>query len=157
MAVVGKLEDLIRRGRLNDRLLAGLHYLAELRTGFLDKKDIGYRHQIELVEGELSAIHQVYETRPVGQVRLEAHRRFVDIQFIHDGEEIIRLAPLAGARITIQYDESNDVAFFEADASAELLMRPGMAVVFYPDDLHAPGLHLAGRSLVRKTVVKAAV
>lgn len=87
--------------------------------------------------------------------RLEAHRRYIDIQFTIDGDEEIGWMPLAACGSSpAGFDESKDVGFFDAPVTTWLAVPRGAFAVFFPDDAHAP---LAGRGLLKKAIVKIAV
>jgi YhcH/YjgK/YiaL family protein len=99
----------------------------------------------------------VYETKPVIQARFEAHRRYIDIQTIWSGEELIYVSGLKGLKSLAPYDSEKDIEFFSFLGSAALLMKPGIAAVLFPSDAHAPSI-LSGKSgIVAKTVVKVRV
>ncbi|HSV26374.1 MAG TPA: YhcH/YjgK/YiaL family protein, partial [Sedimentisphaerales bacterium] len=61
---------------------------------------------------EIYYIVQRYVTRPFAEGRLEAHRKYIDIQFIAAGEEVFGYAPLATLREKTGYDDEKDVAFY---------------------------------------------
>ena len=87
--------------------------------------------------------------------RLEAHRRYIDIQFTIDGDEEIGWKSLADcALISSAYDDAKDVMFFGDRPDSWLSLPAGRFAIFFPDDAHAP---LAGRGTVRKAIVKIAV
>jgi biofilm protein TabA len=87
--------------------------------------------------------------------RLEAHRRYIDIQFTIEGDEQIGWMPLAACGSSAAgFDESKDVGFFDAAVTTWLAVPPGSFAVFFPDDAHAP---LAGRGPLKKAIVKIAV
>jgi biofilm protein TabA len=88
-------------------------------------------------------------------VRLEAHRRYVDIQLTIEGYEEIGWKPLgdcvqpAGA-----FDAAKDIGFFSDRPENWLSLPAGHFAIFFPDDAHAP---LAGRGALKKAIVKIAV
>jgi YhcH/YjgK/YiaL family protein len=87
--------------------------------------------------------------------RLEAHRRYIDIQYTIEGDEEIGWMPLAvSGAASGAFDETRDIGFFEGRPTTWLAVPAGIFVVFYPDDAHAP---LAGRGAVKKAIVKVAV
>ena len=104
------------------------------------------------------ALVQTYATKPEA-VKYEAHRKYIDVQFIHSGRETILWAPLAvmGEAVT-PYDDSKDAVFFApvADHTA-LHLGPGHFTIFYPRDAHAPCLQWGGPEQVFKVVIKVAV
>jgi biofilm protein TabA len=87
--------------------------------------------------------------------RLEAHRRYIDIQFTIDGNEEIGWKSLADCALTsIAYDQAKDVMFFRDRPDSWLSLPAGRFAIFFPDDAHAP---LAGRGTLKKAIVKIAV
>lgn len=86
--------------------------------------------------------------------RLEAHRRYIDVQFTIDGHEEIGWKPLGDCAVTaIAYDGAKDVMFFSDRPDSWLSLPAGHFAIFFPDDAHAP---LAGRGTVKKAIVKIA-
>ncbi len=113
------------------------------------------RHELA---GGAYAMVADYETTPGEGKKFEAHRRFIDIQLLVTGEEIIDVAPLEleGIPLATPYDDENDIAFYgDPPRWSSLAMAPGLFAVFYPDDAHRPGNALpSGPKPVRKAVVK---
>ena len=104
----------------------------------------------------LFALVQEYTTRAPDQCVWEAHRRYIDVQFMAVGAERMGYAPLSAMREREPYDAARDVMFFEPGTEF-VTIREGMFAIFGPEDVHSPG-HVAGTPrLVRKVVVKAAV
>jgi biofilm protein TabA len=94
------------------------------------------------------------EGRGRERARLEAHRRYIDIQVAIDGAETIGWRPLSGCRRALPFDESRDIGFFEDAPQSWLALRPGEFAIFFPDDAHAP---LADTGAVKKAIVKVLV
>jgi YhcH/YjgK/YiaL family protein len=93
--------------------------------------------------------------RGAAGARLEAHRRYIDIQVVLTGADRIGWRPLADCeRADGPFDESRDVGFFRDAPACWLTLVPGRFVVLFPDDAHAP---LGGEGALRKAVVKVAV
>jgi YhcH/YjgK/YiaL family protein len=87
--------------------------------------------------------------------RLEAHRRYVDLQFIIEGHDEIGWKPLLDCTAaSVAYDPGTEVAFFSDRPDSWLSLPAGHFVIFFPDDAHAP---LAGRGTLKKAIVKIAV
>ncbi|HYT73576.1 MAG TPA: YhcH/YjgK/YiaL family protein [Vicinamibacterales bacterium] len=87
--------------------------------------------------------------------RLEAHRRYIDIQYTCEGMEEIGWSPLAACRPPAGgYDEAKDIAVFDDRPATWLSVPPGHFVIFFPDDAHAP---LGGQGLLKKAVIKVAL
>ncbi len=85
----------------------------------------------------------------------EVHRKYIDLQYILEGEEIIYVTNISDCSGSKGYDEARDIEFFENSAnSKELIMKTGDWAVFYPDDAHTPQIILNKSSKVKKIVVK---
>jgi YhcH/YjgK/YiaL family protein len=87
--------------------------------------------------------------------RLESHRRYIDIQYVFDGEEEFGWRHLSDCRqVDEAYDDARDLAFYADRPQTWIRVPAGSFVVFYPQDAHAP---LASTQRVSKAVVKVAV
>jgi len=87
--------------------------------------------------------------------RLEAHRRYIDIQYTVRGDEEIGWTPLSSCGAPDGgFDEKKDIGFFRDAPAAWVRVPRGSFAVFFPEDAHAP---LAGRGLLVKAIVKIAV
>jgi YhcH/YjgK/YiaL family protein len=116
------------------------------------------RHSI--VGDDLVALMNEGSTAPAAVKALESHRRFIDIQLVLAGPEIMEWAPLAGLTITEAYDATRDIAFHAdpAAGTARLLVHPGQFAVFWPDDAHKPCCDPGSVSVqYRKIIFKVAV
>ena len=87
--------------------------------------------------------------------RLEAHRRYIDIQLTIDGHEEIGWKPIGDCRSTsAAFDVEKDITFFHDRPAIWLPVPRGHFAIFFPEDAHAP---LAGRGVLDKAIVKIAV
>ncbi len=139
MAIYGKINDIIKQGKFEHRIQAALKYLKGLDGGFILAKPVGYSEKIKIRGSDVFAIHQVYETKPVRQARFEAHRKYIDLQYIWEGKELIHIASLGRLKTILAYDKEKDVEFFKYFSSTSLVMKPEDLVILYPSDAHAPG------------------
>ena len=133
------------------------------------QKGLKYLQQHPLTEMELGkypidgdkvfAIINSYETEPKAARRLEAHKKYIDIQCIAAGQEMIGCGPLKdGGSITEDKFTSDDVAFFDGvKAETELVLQPGMFAIYFPWDLHRPNCAAGAPQKVRKAIIKIAV
>lgn len=115
--------------------------LADLEPG---RFDVGTRG--------VSVIVACGGARRADEGRLEAHRRFIDIQVLLAGRESIGWRPLADCRQPdAAYDPATDLQFFADPPQAWLPLEPGQFAVFWPSDAHLPQV---GEGDMRKLVVK---
>lgn len=79
-----------------------------------------------------------YETRE--NFIFEAHRKYIDVQILVGGEEKILCAPISCGKEKVPFDEEKDIAFYtcRSNTYSEVSLEPGMAVVLFPEDMHAP-------------------
>jgi biofilm protein TabA len=111
------------------------------------------RHPIDGERMYVSIDH--LEGRGREGARLEAHRRYIDIQFTIDGREEIGWKPLGDCAATaVAFDAAKDVTFFSDRPDSWLSLPAGHFAIFFPDDAHAP---LAGRGTLKKAIVKIAI
>ena len=97
-----------------------------------------------------------YATRTIDQCIWENHRRTIDLQYIISGAEGIRMLPISRLGTPYAYDEDADEELFDpSEASCHILsLQKGESVVFFPGEVHSPGLALGEGGQVRKLVVK---
>ena len=113
------------------------------------------------IDGErVYALVQSYDSLPLTEVlQFEGHRKYVDVQYIAAGEEVIYWA-LAG-RVTPSkpYDPARDAWFgcLPASEATPIRIAAGQMGVFFPVDTHAPKIASGKPTLVKKIVVKVAV
>jgi biofilm protein TabA len=100
----------------------------------------------------LYAVVQRYTTRPLQQGKWEAHRRYLDVQFVASGIERIGYAA-ASSMGPGQYDEARD--FEELTGVGDYVtLRAGDLMVLWPGEGHMPGIAAGSPSEVTKVVVK---
>ncbi len=117
--------------------------LAELETG---------RYEIS---GDLVyALVQRCNGKKIEEARLEAHRKYIDIQYVISGEESMGWSPRAHLAPSDQYDEKKDVEFFPDRPEAVIKVPAGSFAVFLPTDAHMPCI---GEGSIHKVVMKVCV
>ena len=112
------------------------------------------RHPVDGDEIFINAAE--YDTKPQENSIFEAHRKYVDIMLMLEGEERIGCKPVDTlANITQPYDEAGDalIAAMETEF-ASIYMTPGDMVVFFPEDGHAPCMDWKTTSHVKKLIAK---
>ena len=86
----------------------------------------------------------------------EAHRKFLDIQYIVKGKEVMGWADLADCKPEGAFHEANDIGLYSGDFEF-ITVQEGMCYVVFPEDAHMPGRHLDVPNDFVKIVVKLAV
>lgn len=87
-----------------------------------------------------------YETKSVIEKKFEAHKRYIDIMLAVDGWESIccRKGEIPENMIS-EYDKEGDCYFASMEIPHSVfLMKPGDIAIFFPNELHAPGIYAEG-------------
>ena len=96
-----------------------------------------------------------YMSKNEEDVRYEAHRKYIDIQYVISGKELIGHTPASMKKdILVPYDETKDVEFMTVTKGTASLATPDNFFIFSPDDLHRPSMRDGESSQVKKVVVK---
>jgi YhcH/YjgK/YiaL family protein len=87
--------------------------------------------------------------------KLEAHRRYIDIQMVVDGIEEMGWKPLADCYNPVsEHSMEKDIRFFHDAAASWISTPPDHFCIFFPEDAHAP---LVSSGQIRKVIFKLAV
>jgi YhcH/YjgK/YiaL family protein len=106
------------------------------------------------IDGDnIFALVSEYKTKSESEGKLEAHRKYLDVQYLISGEELMGYTPLGGQKILDSYKEENDIVFFTGDKSFTKVSE-GMFAIFFPEDVHMPGISTGKISDVKKLVIK---
>lgn len=84
---------------------------------------------------------------------LEAHRKYIDVQYVVTGSELFGYASLKNQKLHTEYNSEKDFELFDDEASF-IKFDEGMFAIFFPDDLHMPGIQINYPAKVRKVVIK---
>lgn len=98
-----------------------------------------------------------HETKLSSEILAERHRLYLDVQCVYRGAEQMAVSIETGQNVLhTPYDENRDILFYEIPAQESLLIvNAGQFAVFFPTDVHRPGIALDETpAAVRKIVVK---
>jgi YhcH/YjgK/YiaL family protein len=110
----------------------------------------------ELKGSDVYALIQSYNTIPHELGKWEAHRRYIDVQYMVSGVEAIGHADLDSLTVTEPYDADKDVLFLSGRGDV-FTISDGMFALFFPHDAHMPKLTIDKPDLVHKIVIKVRV
>ncbi len=94
---------------------------------------------------------QEYETKPIQ--KLEAHKKYIDIQVVAVGEEYMGYTNISETTISEEYNEEKDVMFLNGKVD-KLLANNKTFLIFYPQDAHMPALSVEQPQYVKKAIFK---
>jgi biofilm protein TabA len=144
--ILDAVDHIERYAGLNDGLAAGLAFLA--KAGALPDG----RH---VIDGEkIYAVISSYQTREKSVPAFEAHRRYIDIQCMLSGRESQHWMPRGTCKVRQDYSGEKDLELLADGEGSEIVLEPGMFVVYFPQDAHRPGCIVGQAEAVRKVVVK---
>ncbi len=121
------------------------------------------RHDI--LGDDLFASVQRYTTEPAEARRYESHQRYLDIQFLATGRELIHVCETSALAVTQAYDDANDLVFygdpagdpFGVPAAQRVALGGDVCCVLWPSDGHKPCCVCGAPGTVLKVVVKVRV
>ena len=147
--IMDKLENIESYTGISKPLDTGLRFLksadfSAMPDGkyFLDENGVFY-------------MVQSYETKEKNDTP-EAHRKYIDIQYIVSGEEIIGAGNLNEMAEEVSANPEGDIWFYHGPLSYTTL-KSGWFGVYFPQDAHAPCIAVNGCAPVKKIVVKVPV
>lgn len=108
---------------------------------------------------EVFAMVQEYTSKLREGAFFEAHKKYIDIQYVVNGIEEIGVCDISKGSIKTEYSEEIEAAFYHNnDKGGMLVLEEGDFAIFYPNDLHMPGIAFDEKtSDVKKIVVKVRV
>lgn len=109
--------------------------------------------EYEIIEGKVRANIQEYTTKDEGL--FEAHRKYVDIQYVISNKEIMEVVDVADLEPNSEYNVEKDYQFFNDSVKSDALkVEEGYFTVFFPQDAHKPCMKIGKNETVKKVVIK---
>ena len=145
--IIDKIENINTYKNLSNRLSKAFDYIinTDLKNTAPGKYDI---------DGEnIFALINEYQTKPESEGKLEAHRKYIDVQYVIAGEELMGYAPFGTQTVLEPYKDENDVIFYNGEKSFTKVAA-GMFAIFFPSDVHMPGINAGKTIKVKKMVIK---
>jgi biofilm protein TabA len=141
----------------NAHLYAGLGPRIVLGFDFLAGTDLlalpTGRHEID--GDRVFALVSSYEPKPLSAGKWEAHRRYLDLQYVATGVERFGIVPIDRLD-SGEYIPEKDITWLTGSGDF-VTLGSGQFVIVWPGEAHMPGLDSGVPGTVRKIVVKIAV
>lgn len=127
-----------------------------IKAAVADNMPVG---KYEIDGDDLYASVQAYDSKLAANAKFEGHNRYIDIQYIVSGEEVMKVADISKMTPSTAYNDGKDCTFYEdTDIASVLTLQQGEYAVFFPHDIHMPGIAPNETPVpVRKIVVKVKV
>ncbi len=125
--------------------------LDRLNEGFLSTVGPKTRQ----LEGDaLYVTRFTYDTLPLEETFFEAHKRYLDVHLMVEGEERVDLASPGGLTL---FEHRDDFYAYRGQAEQSLILRPGSFLVVFPEDAHRIKIRVDEPHTVSKVVFKVLV
>jgi YhcH/YjgK/YiaL family protein len=148
--VIDKLENAHIYYGMGSRIEKALKYLENLDS----QKIKPGRYEIE--DTSILAICEEYITKPIESGFWEGHRKYIDIQFIADGTELIGYSNINKMKESVSYDEDRDIQEFQGEGEF-YRMDKNSFMILLPHDIHMPGRLYKEPNNVKKIIMKVSV
>ena len=107
----------------------------------------------EIDGDEIFASVMSYTSAPESEKRFELHRKYIDIQYIIEGNEIVGSESID--KLSATDGDGTDIEFFTMpEGYDEIRLSAGELAIILPPEPHAPGIEDVEPTPVRKVVVK---
>jgi len=86
---------------------------------------------------------------------LEAHKSYIDFQYILEGSEVIEYELFNKQKVHTVYNSEDDyILYYNTENKSQIQFKAGMFSILFPNDLHLPGVINNEISNIRKIVLK---
>lgn len=149
--IFGSIDNLeMDRRVLPAALVRGLEYLRDTDFSRLEPG----RYEIDGTA--IFALVQEYHPVPKEGKSPEAHRKYLDIQYVYRGCEILcySLENRASEVLEDRLAGEDLLIFKTVQNEMDLILAQGMYTILFPQDIHRPGCRHGEGGRVKKVVVK---
>lgn len=162
MAIFGNIES-VKSQINNPKFEKAFLYIQKLQ----DKNSLEYKsiynigldecNKIVLDENSF-VLEQAYITKDKKDCLFESHKKYIDIQYMFEGDEIMEVENINNLTLLKEYNESLDYANYSQSNNASILkIKENELAIFYPQDAHMPCIKIDKNKKVIKAVFKIAV
>lgn len=138
------------RGTYPEPVRKAIDYIRSLDLG---KTEVG---RYDIAGDDMFALVQSVETVAPDKRKAESHIRYVDVQYVYEGDEWIGFARKTDRTEAVEDKlAEQDYALYDSlEGEITLRLSNGMFAVFFPNDLHRPACSEHGGTTIKKVVVK---
>ena len=132
---------------ISDRLVLGFEWLKKTDLNLIEDG------KYEILGDDVYANVQTYETKD--DALFEAHRKYIDIQYMIKGREKIGITDYQNCTTMEEYNSEKDIEFLSPTSTQDSqILEEGNFVVLFPHDAHQPSINPNKKEIVKKVVVK---
>lgn len=162
MAIFGSIE-VLKKQIADDKFKVAFEYLTKVldetseENKRLNAYDLDAFEKVVLDENNF-ALEQTYFSKDREKCFFESHRKYIDVQFILEGNETIEVYNIKNLNVNFEYDENMDLIKYDDSCfSSSIKLQKGDIAIFFPDDAHMPCIKINNSVKIIKIVVKVAV
>lgn len=98
---------------------------------------------------------QEYTAFDEDEAQYESHRKYIDIQWVYEGEERLMITDIGNLVPSGKYDEDKDLILYnKANYLTSMILVPGSCAILFPKDAHKPTRFLGKACKIKKVVGK---
>ena len=104
---------------------------------------------------DIFAIEQVYMSREFHLCKYESHKKYIDLHYIAQGEEMHYVSNVNKLKLEEKYNKEGDFFLYESGAkhNGKIFTQEEIAI-YSPSDAHMTSVQVENSELVVKTVIK---
>ncbi len=160
MAIIGRLPDISKHFKGMEQFQRAFEYF---QNALEPSHDTHKRIQalpmdafekVDLGNG-MFALEQKFISKERSDCFLESHIKYIDIQLIVTGEELMECCDIHKCKVLEKYDKEKDLIVYENfDEMNKIRLQPGDFAIYFPQDIHLGCQKVNTPTLCTKTVIK---
>ena len=97
----------------------------------------------------------VQEYNSKEEAKFESHDNYIDVQYILKGNEMMYWEARDKCEEMIEYNPEKDVTFYkDTEEAVALTVNEDEYAIFFPEDVHKPGMKIKESQPVKKIILK---
>lgn len=146
--IIDRIENAALYYPLHPKFKQAFDYIAQINIHTLPAG----RHEID---NSMYVLVQEYTTKQKAEGKWEAHRLYIDLQYVVQGAEGMGYANIHHLKQGEYIPEKDFLPLF--GEGEQIALRSGYFVLLFPEDAHMPSMALGESKPARKIVIKIAV
>ncbi len=145
--ILDKLENASLYESVNSRVKLALDFL---RKNDLSTLELG---KYEIQGDEIFARVKQNLTKSFEEGVWEAHRKYIDVQYMVEGSETFCFANIEQMHANTAYDSERDYWSFAGDGDS-FVLNEGSFAIFFPQDVHMTSIMIDRPVRIKKVIIK---
>lgn len=163
MAIIGNVnstKNYIKVNKSNLEIISSYITSALCKSSNINNRilnlPVGSFNRVDLTH-EIFALEQVFFTKDREDCFFESHKKYIDLQLLIQGEELMEYSEIEKLLIKTKYDELTDFVIYntpEKHNTSKILLEKHDMAIYFPNDGHMGLSKSINISKVFKTVIK---